>query len=212
MQPIFIGVGLDSERVTFTLPIGADGWFVDQSPYSFEREAIVREWMSRFAQYADSFGVGCVDTFDPSGRYLCGGYGNDVAQSCNLYIPGEEKYEVGRCTIFGQSAISGNRGTCDWWKRFAGEIQPEPIACPNGAQKRDGVYIEDPTGEGVGCLRCPHGSKALEADPQGRELFCRFFGVHVEDKACCSFNGRNPVITFQDDKPVIPDYSVGLLA
>jgi len=87
----------------------------------------------------------------------------------------------------------------------------EPWACPNSAQVRDVVYEEDPEGEGYGCFpRCPHGSVAKAPDPQGRQHFCRFFGVHVQDTECCRFNGRNPVITFVNDKPVIPKFDAGL--
>lgn len=199
------------ERPTFQMPVGPDGWFIDTGQYDFIHEAHVREWMARFAEYADALGAGNGRLYDPFGRYLCGGFLNDEIQSCNKYQPGEENYEVGKCVVFGDSPISGPRGSCNWWENFAGKIDPEPWASPNSAQPRDGVYVEDPTGQGFGCSpRCPHGSKAKSPDPQGRDIFCRFFGVHVQHKACCGFNGRNPLITFVNNKPVIPEFNEGL--
>lgn len=219
---------LNLEHASFTLPIGPDGWFVDPGPgnYNWLHEQHVRQWMVRFAQYADLLGGGNTRLYDRTGRYLCGGYQNVVADSCNKYQPGQENYEVGTCTVFGHDrAISGPRGSCDYWENFAGKIatameiiaqealDAEPWACPNSALKRDVVYVEDPLGEGFGCFpRCPHGNLALGPDPQGRMHFCRFFGVHVQDTECCRFNAHAPVITFVNDKAQIPNASSGLMS
>lgn len=199
------------QRAVYQPPVGPDGYFMDTGVYDWIHEEHTRQWMARRAQYADELGCGNGRLYDRFGRYLCGGYKNQEEQSCNKYKPGLKDYPNGGCTEFNKE-IKGPNGSCDWWENFAGQLDPEFQTSELTGEKRDGLYVEDPTGEGFGCNpRCPHGLIARGVDPQGRRIFCRWWGTHVTETACCSFNGRENVITFVNDEPVLPNNYQGLM-
>lgn len=188
------------DRLTMQFPKGEDGGFVDTGEYDEVQEAHIRETAAALSKYADEF-YGDPGIYDPTGRYLCGGFRQDEPASCNKYRPGSaDQYDSGKCVIF-DGDISGNLGTCDFWERYKGLIDPElQLAMPF---PRDRRYVEYPDGEGAGCQRCFWGSGlAIRPDSQGRNLFCRWYGMRVTPTACCAENDRLPKVVFENNQRV----------
>lgn len=182
------------QRVFIELETSSDGYAIDTGKYSEPVEDAIRAEAARLHFYADEFS-GDQESFDATGRYLCGGLNGDTPSSCSKFIPDPQGSPVGGCTAI-TGDINALTGGCDFWRKFGGQARPELVYPQKLAP--DGIYVEHTDGEGFSCSRCMHGTTAAQkADSKGRARWCRWFGMRVTDAACCKQNARYPVIIFE---------------
>jgi len=150
--------------------------------YNFDSEEEKRKLMAEMAFYAESG-----PTFDPDGEYLCSSclyrmvMDWDTLNACYI-VSGETKMDVGTCMFY-------RRGTPD------SESNPLPMGIKYS--QAEAGYSERPKAKGFGCYpRCGHASVAEGQDKDGRPTWCGQFGVHVQPKACCYFEGGSDLVTF----------------
>jgi hypothetical protein len=64
--------------------------------------------------------------------------------------------------------------------------------------KEDAKYTERPNVKGFGCHRCEYGGEAKQADSEGRESWCSFWGMHIVPNACCAENEGDDDVNFTE--------------
>lgn len=187
-------------KITIEPPLDEDGLFLDTGKYDEIQEAHTRQTAARISQYADS-GCGNPRTLDKNGRYLCGGYKGHENHGCNKFRIGEEQ-SPGSCLIV-EGDINPTEGSCPWWESYyAGDAE---LKYARPFTKQIARYSERPGGEGYSCMRCEYGQdQAKKSDSQGRNRWCKFYGMRVEDSSCCAENDAVGDIEFSGNKPEKP--------
>ena len=126
------------------------------------QEKKLRTLIEGQANYAESG-----PTFDPKGEYLCG--------ACSLREGTNQCWRV-------IGPISFTAGSCSLWT-----TETKPSRRVPKISQGEARYAERPKAKGFGCFpRCEYGSRAKEADSEGRKIWCGFWGLHVMAAACCS--------------------------
>lgn len=115
-------------------------------------------------------------TFDESGDYLCG--------TCQLRL------EPNQCATV-KGPISMTAGSC--YQYIKGEQKFQKPFEHQFDQDKAG-YSERPNLKGFGCKRCEYVQDADVKDSEGRDKFCKFWGMTVIPNACCFRNSS------EDDK------------
>lgn len=178
--------------------IGPDRLFVQPKPGRTNAERAEREKdeahaRDRFAAkffYADPY-TGNTRTFDPTGRYNCGG--------CN-------QAEGKKCELIGiKLVLDLEAGSCYGYElQDAGD--PEQDFGPDGVSTAEEMsYGVAANGVGFGCIRCPFASKAYEADSKGRDRYCGKGNFRVFWNACCKINGAKVLAKYEGNEPVEND-------
>lgn len=140
----------------------------DAGKYDFDNEKQIREQMQLIAHYAEEG-----PTFDPAGKYLCGScryrmvVDSGPMDECYT-VTGTTKMDTGSCALY----VIGNV-----------ESEHNPLPMLGRYTQLEAEYAERKNG--FGCQNCEFASKAKKPDPDGRKLWCRFFGTHVTKTACC---------------------------
>jgi hypothetical protein len=171
IQNVFDGVFAAKEDITDPGPSG----------YDFAKEDQTRQLMKEAAEYDEQGGP----TFDPDGDYLCG--------TC-LFRMLLDSGVSNACWIV-QGPISMDTGSCRKYKRGTPEPEKSPLKMAEKYSQVDAGYAERPEAKGFGCFpRCGHASIAEGQDRDGRPTWCGQFGVHVQPKACCFFEGGKDLV------------------
>ena len=140
--------------------------------YNPGREDSKRKLMAQCAFY-DEDGP----TFDPEGKYLCG--------TC-YYRQLMDWGDTPACYIV-DGKISMETGTCFFYRNGNPDSEWNPLPSHHRYSKEEAGYAESPK-KGFGCYpRCEYADPAEGKDRDGREFWCRNWGVHVRAKACCAF-------------------------
>jgi hypothetical protein len=180
------------------------GLFIDPGPdgYNEQQEEHNRQTAMVMAFYAE-FGP----TFDPLGRYLCGGVKGDGKGGCNKFRPTPEEVR-GNCTGVGEGTkdISGDEGSCQFFEIYRLGDHELQYPVKTRWSKSDAGYGERPKpGKGFGCWQCGLQSVAKGPDSMGRTLWCGQHAMHVTEKACCEKNHEPGDIWFSGNKPIASD-------
>lgn len=162
------GISADIDLDAAVAEIVAASGMHDPGKYDFDKEKQIREQMQLIAHYAEEG-----PTFDPAGKYLCG--------SCRYRMvvdsgPMDECYSVTGTTKMAT-------GSCGLYVIGNVESEHNPLPMLERYTQLEAGYAERKNG--FGCQNCEFASKAKKPDPDGRKLWCRFFGTHVTKTACC---------------------------
>jgi hypothetical protein len=133
----------------------------DTGKYDETKEAAIRDMATKIGAYAESG-----QTFDPEGKYLCGGCSMRDGQTACTHVSGKISMVIGSCFIY---------------------LRGEPMQA-QVAQKLtqiEAMYSERPKSKGFGCSRCEYGAEAKKADGAGRPSWCSWWGMHIVPLACC---------------------------
>jgi hypothetical protein len=196
----YVGCLLMTERPILHLPLDKDGFFaVPLGSLTAEQEVqfeVVRKSAVAFADYADST-CGNPATVDPGAGYLCGGRGAGQPKSspCNKFVVLGAECLIRKTKVIAKPHLS----SCGKWDRKrAGDVEEE--RCPQGryddATIRFGV-TSNPLG--WSCRRCEYGEQKMRVpDSIGRDQWCKWHGMPIEQDACCADNtedkdGEKPV-------------------
>jgi hypothetical protein len=167
------------------------GLVLEPEVYDEAQEEKRRMHAHAMAHYAED-----TESFDPTGKYLCGGEKGDGVDGCNQYRPASHQC----LSVAGR--IDGDCGSCQWWEQYKpdhADLQMGPEKFTKGAA----LYAErEPGGTGWGCARCEYGMKAREEDSAGRRIFCGIWGARVRAVACCGRNHSLGDKTFKDNQPL----------
>jgi HK97 family phage prohead protease len=181
------------ERPILEWPLDQDGYFAaPTAQLTAEQEVhfgIVRQSAVAFADYADST-CGDPATLDPKEAYLCGGTAPGLVDSkpCNKFvILGSE------CLIRKTVVIDlPHSSSCSKWDiKRAGDIEVK--RCPQGRYDDATIRFGITTNPlGWSCRRCKFGELAMPfPDSQGRDHWCKWHGMPIEQKACCGDNEQD---------------------
>lgn len=140
--------------------------YEDTGKYDEAHENHLRAELERWACYAESG-----PTFDPAGKYLCG--------RCDM-----RKGDVDCMRV--ESPISLKIGSCMIYTYGATPEKDPPM--PRKLTQIEAKYSERPVSKRFGCIGCEYSAEAKEKDSAGRPSWCRFWGVHIQPKACCMMN------------------------
>lgn len=156
--------------------------YEDTGDYDEDEEADVREEITLFADYAEDG-----PTFDSEGKYLCGTCKLRSGEDLCTHVVSPISFETGSCRIY----INGD------------SEDSEPL--PQKLTQIESAYTERPNVKGFGCSRCMFGAEAKEEDEDGRTYWCAFWGLRVQELACCFKNtGDDDVyapVKGNEDKP-----------
>lgn len=141
-----------------------DNLYEDTGTYDEVEESELRDELVLWADYAESG-----PTFDSTGKYLCGG--------CEMRLEEDD------CTRV-VSPISFTTGSC----RIYTKGKSEGEAMPQLLTQTEVAYTERSNVKGFGCERCQFGLEAKKEDSDKRPMWCNFWGLHVQPKACCFKN------------------------
>jgi hypothetical protein len=167
------------------------GMVVDTGVYDEKIEEQRRKHAAGMAHYSEEG-----NTFDPAGKYLCGGEKGDGTGGCNQYRPGSH------VCLSVKGSIDGDCGSCAWWEQHNVAHSDLQLG-PEKFNKEAASYGErEPGGTGFSCARCEYGAFAKQADSEGRKLFCGIWGTHVMDLACCGRNHKLGDVSFDDNRPL----------
>lgn len=148
--------------------------------YNTRRENEKRELMQQCAFYAESG-----PTFDPEGKYLCG--------TC-YYRQLMDWGDTPHCYIV-DGHISMEAGSCNLYRHGNPDSEWNPLPTHHRFSKEQAGYAESPR-KGFGCFpRCEYAAQAEGQDTDGREFWCKNWGVHVRAKACCAFEEHEGIKT-----------------
>lgn len=157
----------------------ASGLIIQSMEVGPKREFVEAHNRDRFVNhfhYSDTT-QGNPKTFDPTGNYSCGTCNMAVGNKCLLVNTGTSKDPL---------TVDLKAGSCgDWEKKCAGD--PEILLAAKTPEVAS--YGVAANGMGFGCKRCPYASPAVEADSQGRSLYCGKGDFRVFPDACCALNG-----------------------
>jgi hypothetical protein len=168
----------------FEIAAGADG-IPDPGPekYDAKKEDRKRELMRLAAFYAEEGPM-----WDPEGKYLCG--------SCYYRVLMD--WGVTPACYIVEGKISMEVGSCQFYRHGNPDAESNPLPVKEKYTKEASNYAERPKKKGFGCYpRCEYGAVAEGADPDGREIWCGQFGVHVRPKACCAFEGGEDLVQIE---------------
>jgi hypothetical protein len=147
--------------------------------YNSEHEDELRGLMELLAFY-DEAGP----RHDPEGKYLCG--------TCSLRDESDAVDIADRC-LFVSGAISMPTGSCNLY--VIGEPLGADFALKEKYNQEAAGYAERHAEQSFGCGHCEYGVEAQKPDVDGRPLWCREWGVHVQPTACCDrHNGPDMVL------------------
>lgn len=173
-----------NNRPIVTFPRGPDGLLVEPDHLTPDVARIIDHNRQRFCHhfnYADQFGAGNPDTYDPRGDYNCG--------RCN-------QVQGTGCLLVDIPEIDLGAGSCEDWESIRDDDAEADLRCKSPAVANYGVAKN---GQGFGCKRCPWAKPAKNRDYAGRLLWCGEGGFHVTPTACCTANGVETEESFGDD-------------
>jgi hypothetical protein len=183
-----------TERIIDRPKRGSDGLFEQPEPEKgndkrAKREVDEQRHRLTFAElfnYAD-ITTGNPATFDPTGKYVCGG--------CNKF------YGKDKCTIIKpESGIDANAGGCAKWDiPRASDTELDIAENPKAATAESVAYGVSKKAK-FGCQVCPFAEKANELDSQRRDTYCKQMDARVYWNACCTFNGVEVEGYFEGNK------------
>lgn len=151
--------------ISLLLKAESGSLYEDTGTYDENEEQEVREQLELWADYAEDG-----PTFDPAGEYLCATCQLRSGDDLCTHVVSPISFETGSCRIY----IHGD------------ESEGEPL--PQKLTQIEAAYTERPNVKGFGCSRCMFGIEAKQEDSDGRELWCSFWGCHVDELACCFKN------------------------
>lgn len=144
---------------------GQDGLFLEPEDPPWEQIINNRHEAAEHFNYADTM-AGDEDSFDPTGRYNCGG--------CN-YARGT------RCLLLNIKSVDLEAGSCEDWEK----PEDEEIIVQGRKDPKIANYGVAKNGEGFGCTRCPYSS------PTQRNglVWCGLLAFYAAENGCCTANG-----------------------
>jgi hypothetical protein len=167
------------------------GLILEPKEYDEQVEEWRRGHASDMAHYAEEG-----SSFDPTGKYLCGGEEGNGEEGCNQYRPASHQC----LSVAGR--IDGDCGSCSWWEQYRKE-HADLYMGPEKFTKGAAMYGErEPGGTGFGCQRCEYGTPARETDQAGRSIYCGMWGTRVQALACCGRNHKLGDKNFKDNQPL----------
>ena len=138
-----------------------------EGKYDFQHETHVRKEAHDWSQYAEeSDNTDNIKPFDPAGNYLCGTCDMRMGEKECQRVEGDISMESGSCRLFHLGEPEN------------GHQMVKPFT------KEEAKYGEHEGG--FGCHRCEYGGAAAAKDPEGRDSWCSFWGMHVVQNACCA--------------------------
>lgn len=144
--------------------------------YNLNQEYMTRQIMNNAAAYAEGG-----ETFDPEGKYLCGSCIMRLAPDQCTHVDGTISMLDGSCNLY---VYGGDNAFADWYQ------------LPTKISQQDAGYAERSEAKGFGCFpRCGRAVFAEAPDPDGRDVWCGFWGTHVISTACCIMESGPDMVT-----------------
>lgn len=161
----------DDMRPIVNLKMGPDGLWIEPENPDWVMMKHNADRAAYHFNYADEYGEGNPDTYDPAGDYNCG--------RCN-------QFNGGRCLLVDIKNVNPIAGSCEDWESIRAS-DPEL----NLKRKKPEVanYGVAENGVGFGCHRCPFSKHAQNVDPMGRTHWCGELAFYITPTGCCTNNG-----------------------